>query len=227
MLYFKNNKQQTTLKIKTMETINNKAINNTPSVLSDVELLALTIGGKNAVIKSRQLFSQYNYADLRRLTYYDYMQQGLTRSQALRAANLNELIKRTTLSNRPKQITIEDVGGAVKIISPYLQGIPHEEFYAVYLRRNNTVINVTKISQGGTAGTVIDPKIIYKHAINLLAAGIILAHNHPSGNLRPSNADLAITRRLITAGETLDIKILDHLIITDSGYYSMASEGDM
>lgn len=100
-----------------------------------------------------------------------------------------------------------------------------EEFVILLLNRNNQVLGWVKISQGGTSGTFTDPKIIFQYAINANASGVILSHNHPSGNLKPSQADRDITERIKNGGKLLDISILDHIIMTEDGYFSFADEG--
>jgi len=99
-----------------------------------------------------------------------------------------------------------------------------EEFKVLLLNRNNIVLGIYQVSKGGIAGTVVDPKLIFGVALKTVASSIILAHNHPSGNLKPSPEDIRITKKLVEAGKVLDIQVLDHLIITDIGYYSFADE---
>ena len=103
--------------------------------------------------------------------------------------------------------------------------LAHEEFWILLLTRSNEVIRPVQISQGGISGTVADPKIIFKSALEHLASSMILVHNHPSGNLKPSEADKELTRRLVTSGKLLDIPVLDHLIVSELGYLSFADEG--
>lgn len=102
-----------------------------------------------------------------------------------------------------------------------------EEFYILLLNRANAVLGWYKVSEGGVAGTVVDPKLIFSVALKGLACGLILAHNHPSGNLRPSDQDISLTRRLKQAGEILEIPVMDHLILSAEGCYSFADEGVM
>lgn len=102
-----------------------------------------------------------------------------------------------------------------------------EKFKIMLLTRSNRVLGIVEVSSGGVSETVVDPKIIFASALKAVASGIILAHNHPSGNLKPSSQDLALTKRLKNAGEILGISILDHLIITSEGYYSFAEDGMM
>lgn len=102
-----------------------------------------------------------------------------------------------------------------------------EEFILLCLNRANELIGYFKVSSGGMAGTIADPKIIYTTALNCTAANIIVAHNHPSGNKKPSGADISITRKLYEAGQLLDINLLDHIILTRDGYYSFNDEGEI
>lgn len=101
----------------------------------------------------------------------------------------------------------------------------YEEFKIILLNRNNTVLGLYSLSKGGVSGTVVDPKIVFAVALKVIASSIILVHNHPSGNLQPSTPDLRITEKLINAGNSLDIKILDHLILHNDKYYSFADDG--
>src|ERR1035437_4364265 len=102
-----------------------------------------------------------------------------------------------------------------------------EEFYILLLNRANKVLGWYKVSEGGMSGTVVDPKLIFSTALKGLASSIILSHNHPSGNLKPSEQDITLTKRLKQAGELLEIPVLDHLILSSEGYYSFADEGMM
>lgn len=114
---------------------------------------------------------------------------------------------------------------AYEILKPLLADLPKEEFWVLFLNRSNKIMAKDQVSSGGVNGTVADPRIIFKKALDHLASGIILAHNHPSGTLRPSREDDIMTKKLVEAGRLLEIPILDHLIITDNGYFSYADEG--
>lgn len=140
-------------------------------------------------------------------------------------ANL-ELKAKKTPSNFEK-VKIISSNDAFKVIKQfYFDDIDiFESFFILCLNRNNQTIAYAKISQGGVAGTVVDIKLIAKYAINCLASGVILAHNHPSGDLKPSNEDLAITKRIKEGLKILDISVLDHLILTSQGYLSFGDEG--
>lgn len=140
-------------------------------------------------------------------------------------ANL-ELKAKKTPSNFEK-VKITSSNDAFQIIKQfYFDDIDiFESFFILCLNRNNQTIAYAKISQGGVAGTVVDIKLIAKYAIDCLASAVILAHNHPSGNLKPSNEDLAITKRIKEGLKILDISVLDHLILTSQGYLSFGDEG--
>ncbi|MCK5169727.1 MAG: DNA repair protein RadC, partial [Bacteroidales bacterium] len=112
-----------------------------------------------------------------------------------------------------------------ELFQPIIGDLPHEEFWILLLNRSNRIIEKIKISQGGISGTVIDVKIILKHAVEKLASSIILCHNHPSGNKKPSSADDTITGKLKSGAELLDIQVLDHIIVADIEYFSYADEG--
>lgn len=117
---------------------------------------------------------------------------------------------------------------AYKVLSENWESLVHvESFKVILLNRANKVLGVSNISKGGVAGTVADVKVIFQTALKANASSVILAHNHPSGNTHPSDNDIKLTRKLYAAGKTLDISVLDHLILTDSTYYSFADEGVM
>jgi DNA repair protein RadC len=199
--------------------------------LTDTELLAIIIrsgsGKKSAVALSKEILSSVDYnlnelarLDIRSMTSFSGV--GLIKAITLSAAL--ELGNRRKLSEIKKKIQIKSSSDAYDILFPTLSDLNHEEFWVLLLNRNNRIIKKVKISSGGVSGTVVDHKMIFKSAIEVLASSIILCHNHPSGNLKPSNADIEITQTLKKAGEFLDIKVLDHLIISEEGYFSFADE---
>ena len=116
-------------------------------------------------------------------------------------------------------------GDVKDLLAPYFADLTHEEFFCIFLNRANKVIKIDQVSKGGISGTVTDVRIIIKNAVLLTASGVIVAHNHPSGNLNPSESDIKITTKIKEAGNLLDIQLLDHLIIYDSDYYSFADNG--
>ena len=199
--------------------------------LTDTELVAIILrsgtGKKSAVDLSKEILTSVdnNLNELARLEINrltEFIGVGPTKAITLSAAL--ELGRRRKLSEIKKKIQIKSSRDGYNILAPLLEDLNHEEFWVLLLNRNNRVIKHVKISSGGVAGTVVDHKIIFKNAIEMLASAIILCHNHPSGNLKPSKSDIHITNTLKKAGELLDIKVLDHLIISEEGYFSFADE---
>ena len=162
----------------------------------------------------------------RKLSVKDLTQfKGIGEAKAISIVSALELGRRrkATSSNKRKRITSSsDVYAYIK---PKLIDLPVEQFWLLCLNRSNQIINSSMISQGGVSGTVADPKIIFKAALTNLASGIILIHNHPSGNLTPSQADKNLTEKMVSSGKLLEIPVLDHLIFTDEAYFSFADEG--
>ena len=112
-----------------------------------------------------------------------------------------------------------------ELMQPIIGELSHEEFWIIYLNNSNKVLSKSQLSKGGITGTLVDVRLVFKMVLEMGAVSIILCHNHPSGALKPSDADKQITRKLKLAGESLDIKILDHLIVTENNYFSFADEG--
>jgi len=126
-----------------------------------------------------------------------------------------------------EQIKINSSNDAYLHIRGDLMDLRHEEFWVLLMNRANGIIRKKKVSEGGVSGTVADPKIIYKMALEELASGVIVVHNHPSGNLTASQSDIDLTKKLKEAGRFLEIQLLDHLIVAGQKYYSFADEGMM
>lgn len=206
-------------------------INGTTS-MSDAELLGILISSgtkdKSAVDLGRELLSlvNNNLTSLGRLTIADLKKiRGIGPARAVTIAAALELGRRRKLSDVPEVVQIKCSKDVADIFRPLLSDLAHEEFWILFLNRSNKVISRMKLSQGGISGTVTDVRVIMKKAIESLASGIIVCHNHPSGNLNPSEADTRITRKIKEAGELLDIQLLDHLIISENDYYSFADNG--
>ncbi|MBN1250579.1 MAG: DNA repair protein RadC [Bacteroidales bacterium] len=200
--------------------------------LSDAELIAILISSgsfeETAVELSKRIISSVdnNLNQLGKLSIKDLQKfKGIGQAKAISIVAAMELGRRRKLSEIIIKENIQSSEQAYEIFNPVLEDLPHEEFWIAFLNRANKVIAKTRISQGGIAGTVIDVKIIMKLAIENLASGIILCHNHPSGNKKPSNEDIKITNKLIEAGKLLDISVLDHIIIANSSYFSFADQG--
>lgn len=204
------------------------------SSLSNAEILAIIIGSGNkkltAVDLSKQILSHYK-DDLQTLGKSSVKElqrfSGIGEAKAIAIVAALELGRRRQITNiktKPKIVTSQD---AYKCLKGTMEDLDHEVFKIILLNRGNRVMKIEVISIGGVSGTVVDPKVIFKKALEVQASSIILSHNHPSGNLTPSQADLSVTKRLIQAGDTMDIKVLDHIIISEKGYYSFADEGKM
>jgi len=201
------------------------------SSLSNAELVAILIGSGNpeesAVDVAKQILLLADN-DLNKLA-------GLTVDELKRVKGIGEakaisIVSALELGRRRKRITsdsfrITSSSDAYDYLAPDLLDLKHEEFWVIFMKRDNKVISKKSISAGGVTGTIADPKIIFKLALDKLASSIIVAHNHPSGNLKPSQADLNITRKIKDAGKLLEISLLDHLILGDQEYYSFADEG--
>lgn len=209
-----------------------KSLEKGMSSLSDAELLAILInsGTKNrsAVDLGRELLLKVNnnLNALGKLSIPELKSlNGIGTARAVTIAAALELGRRRKLSEIPEVPQIKCSKDVADIFQPLLGDLPHEEFWILFLNRSNKVISRMKLSQGGVSGTVTDVRMVMKRAVECLASGIIVCHNHPSGNLNPSDSDSKITQKIKDAGNLLDIQLLDHLIITDREYYSFADNG--
>lgn len=202
--------------------------------LSDAELIAILIGSGNrqesaVELSKRILLSHSNDLDrLAKLSVQDLSKfNGIGEAKAIAIIAALELGRRKNDSCIPDRVRVGNSRDVYKALLPMFSDLTHEEFWIVLLNRANKITSKHLISKGGQAGTVADPKIIFNTVLQYQAASVILAHNHPSGNLKPSSADISLTNKLVAAGKLLDISVLDHLIITDKDYYSFADEGLM
>ncbi len=209
-----------------------KLIQKGTASLSDAELLAILICSgtkdKSAVDLGRELLSLVanNLNSLGKLTIADLKKiRGIGTARAVTIAAALELGRRRKLTEAMDVPQIRSSKDVADIFQPLLSDLNHEEFWILFLNRSNKIINRMKLSQGGVSGTVTDVRIVMKKAIECLASGIIVCHNHPSGNLNPSESDTNITRKIKEAGNLMDIQLLDHLIISDKDYYSFADNG--
>lgn len=209
-----------------------KLIQKGASSLSDAELLAILISSgtkdRSAVDLGRELLGMVNnnLNALGKLTIADLKKlHGIGTARAVAIAAALELGRRRKLAEVPEVPQIKCSRDVAEIFQPLLSDLLHEEFWILFLNRSNKVINRMKLSQGGISGTVTDVRIVMKKAIEYLASGIIVCHNHPSGNLNPSESDTKITQKIREAGNLMDIQLLDHLIISEKDYYSFADNG--
>jgi DNA repair protein RadC len=200
--------------------------------LSNAELIAILFGtgtrNESAVELARKILDLVgnNINELAKLSLKDLQQiKGIGEAKAIAVLTALELGKRRKIEKVIERKKITSSKDVFEIFSSLLGDLPYEEFWILLLNRSNNIIDKIKISQGGISGTVTDVRIILKQALERMASGVILIHNHPSGNLKPSDSDASITQKLKDAGKLMDIAILDHIIISDSGYYSFADAG--
>jgi DNA repair protein RadC len=206
--------------------------NKGPSSLSDAELLAILIGSgtrnHSALDLARELLAMAgnSLGDLGRLSAGEIRRiKGVGEAKAVTIAAALELGRRRKMTETGENPQIRSSADVFNIMSPVMEDLPHEEFWILFLNRANRVTGRMKISQGGVSGTVTDVRIVMKKAIESLASGLVICHNHPSGNNSPSDSDIRITQKIREAGALMDIQLLDHLIIAGKDYYSFADNG--
>ncbi|GAB3032964.1 RadC family protein [Spirosoma pulveris] len=202
------------------------------AALSEAELIAILLNSGTvdltAVDVAKIILKSVNnnLNDLAKLSIKDLSKfRGIGEARAITIIAALELGRRRKEQDRPQRARVTCSRDAYNEMIPHLIDKPHEEFWILLMNRANEILRPVQISTGGVSGTVADPKLIFKQAIEHLASSMILFHNHPSGNLTPSQADKDLTRKLKEAGRLLDIPVLDHLIFTDKAYYSFADEG--
>ena len=202
--------------------------------LSNAELIALLIGSGtrevNAVELSRNLLASVsnNLHELSRLGPGELVKtKGIGTARAITLMAAIELGSRKSNSYAEEKISIKNSQTAFELLYPVIGELEHEEFWIIILNRAHKVIKTEKISQGGLTGTVIDTRMILKHALDKRATSLIISHNHPSGNKTPSEADINITKKIKNAAEIMDISVLDHVIVAGQSYFSFADEGLM
>lgn len=209
-----------------------KLVQKGSSVLSDAELIAILIGSgsrdESAVELSKRILASvdHNLNELGKLSVNQLMRfKGIGEAKAVTIAAALEMGRRRRLEDTTKITKIKSSHDVFELLYPLIGELPHEEFWIVYLNNSNKVVHKAQLSKGGITGTLVDVRLVLKQALELGAVGIILAHNHPSGAMEPSGADKQITRKLKVASEALDIKILDHLILSQNEYLSFADQG--
>ncbi|WP_139958412.1 RadC family protein [Flavicella sediminum] len=199
--------------------------------LTDAELVAVLIGSGNRKVSAVELAKiilsacDHNLRNLSQLSLEQLLVfDGVGEAKASAIITALELGRRCFSEQNLSSDKITSSKDVFGIMCSEIGSLQHEEFWVLYLNNSNKILQKQQISKGGLTGTVVDVRLVLKKALNLLATGIILCHNHPSGNLTPSTADKQITNKLKAAGETMDIKVLDHLIITEKMYFSFADE---
>lgn len=202
------------------------------SVLSDAELIAILIGSgsrnESAVQLSQKILSSVdnNLNALGKLTIKQLMEfKGIGEAKAISILAAMELGRRRRAEDAVELVKITSSKIAFTIMQPIIGELPHEEVWVLFLNNSNKVIAKTQLSKGGITGTVVDVRLVFKMGLEMGATGLILCHNHPSGTLVASDADKQITKKIKSAGESLDIKLMDHLIVTETNYFSFADEG--
>jgi len=206
-----------------------KLVQKGKSVLSDAELIAILIGSgsrnESAVELAKRILASVNnnLNELGRLSIKQLMQfKGIGEAKAVTIAAALEMGRRRRGEDALKITKISSSQDAFELLRPIIGELPHEEFWIAYLNNANKVLHTAQLSKGGLTGTLVDVRIVMKQALELGAVGLILAHNHPSGTLKPSSEDKKVTEKLKAAAKSLDIKVLDHLIVTQKDYFSFA-----
>ncbi|MGY5352413.1 RadC family protein [Wenyingzhuangia sp. IMCC45533] len=200
--------------------------------LSDAELVAILIGSGNrkesAVQLSKRILTHFknNFNELARASIAELCKfNGVGEAKAISIVTALEVGKRRRLAAALSIPKISCSKDAFEILNPIMGDLPHEEFWILHLNNNNKVIDRQLISKGGLTGTMVDLRLVFKKSLELLSTAMVLGHNHPSGKINPSSADKQLTQKIKNAAALLDIKVLDHLIITQKAYFSFADEG--
>ena len=202
------------------------------AALSDAELVAILIGSGNreesAVALCKRILASVdnNLNELGKLSIKQLMAfKGIGEAKAITIAAALELGRRRRGEEALQRKKITSSSDVFELMQPVIGELQHEEFWIIYLNNSNKIIKKNQLSKGGITGTLVDVRLVLKNALEVGATGLILSHNHPSGALNPSEADKHITQKLKHAAQSLDIKVLDHLIVTEKAYFSFADEG--
>lgn len=211
-----------------------KLISKGASVLSNAELIAILIGSGNskqsAVDLSKQILAQCGgkLSVLSQMTVNELTQfKGIGQAKAITILAASELAKRKRLEVQIEKPKINSSKDAYQYMAYHFQELNHEQFWVMLLNRANGVIQATQISKGGVSATLVDPKLIFSAALECKASSLILFHNHPSGNVKPSESDKKLTQRIMKSGELLEITVLDHIIVGQNTYFSFVDEHEL
>ncbi|SNR17112.1 RadC family protein [Tenacibaculum jejuense] len=209
-----------------------KLLHNGKTIVTNAELIAILISSGNrnesAVELSKRILASVNNSlnDLSKLSIQELMKfKGIGEAKAVSIITALELGKRRHFEEGKIVHKIKSSKDVFNFMQPIVGDLPHEEFWVLYLNNSNTILDKYQTSKGGLVSALVDVRLIYKKALELGAIGIVLIHNHPSGKLSPSTSDIQLTEKIKKAGKALDIKVLDHLIITEKAYFSFADEG--
>lgn len=202
------------------------------SALSDAELVAILIGSgsrnESAVALSKRILAgvNNNLSSLGKQSLAQLMEfKGIGEAKAITIAAALELGRRRKEENPLELVKVISSKIVFQEMYPIIAELPHEEFWVLYLNNANKILFKAQLSKGGMTGTLVDVRLVFKIALEQNAVAIILVHNHPSGKLQASDADIQVTKKIKNAGQQLDIPILDHVIVTEHGYFSFADEG--
>ena len=202
------------------------------SALSDAELLAIIIGSGNrnesAVDLSKRILAhvQNNLNALGKLSLKQLMEfKGIGEAKAISIIAATELGRRRREEEVPELVKINSSRVIFNVMQPIIGELPHEEFWVLYLNNANKIIHKAQLSKGGITGTVVDIRLVLKMALEHNALSIVLSHNHPSGKLIASDSDIELTQKIKIAVKQLDMNLIDHVIITENGYFSFADQG--
>lgn len=200
--------------------------------LSDSELLAIIMGSgskdESALELARKILISVgnNWNQLSLLSVKDLMKfKGVGEVKAISIATALEIGRRRAGQEVSEKPTISNSDDAYQVFKNQLSDLRAEEFWAVFVNQSNKIVHLSKLTQGGISQSIVDIRILFKTALDHFATGIIIAHNHPSGSLKPSREDINITKKIKEAGEFLNVQLLDHLIITQNSYFSFSDEG--
>ncbi|MBT8236318.1 MAG: DNA repair protein RadC [Bacteroidia bacterium] len=208
-----------------------KLIANGSTFLTNAELLSILLGSgsreKTALDLSKQVLSAtgnklHGLLSMSRNELLKF--KGIGEAKAVTILAAIELGRRMRSEPIDKKYAVHESHSAYQILHPKIGHLPHEEFWILYLNNSNTLICSELLSKGGITGTLVDIRLVLKKALEYGAVGLIVAHNHPSNQLKPSKADLDLTQKITKAARSIDIKLLDHLIITETSYFSFADE---
>lgn len=214
-----------------MKNLTDKIVSRGAESLTDEELIAIVVAESssddNAVTLGRELLTVAG--TITNLAECDFsrlrMMSGLGKMRAMRLKAAAELGRRVAVAKASSYDVVLSDNDVVRIMEPQLGGLQHEECWALYLASSGRVLERMRISQGGVQATVVDCKLILKRALELLAVQIVLVHNHPSGNIQPSQQDIALTERVSEASQLFDIRLLDHVIIAKGAHFSFRGQG--
>ena len=202
------------------------------SALSDAELIAILIGSgsrnESAVALSKRILASVdnNLNALGKLSIQQLINfKGIGEAKAISIIAAMELGRRRRAEDAVELKKITSSKMIFEIMQPIIGELPHEEFWVLYLNNSNKVLSKSQQGKGGITATIVDVRLVFKAALELGATALILCHNHPSGTLIPSDADKQITKKIKAAGQNLDVQVLDHVIITENGFYSFNDQG--